>query len=169
MPSCKDIKRIVPRARMQEGIDKCKGNIVDYLKDACIIAETGRLYHAIISLEFALEEFGKILLLKETLDKDKSNALKIDGNEFCNHNRKAEKALKILDPTQKYRVLFETVFKRGVFAADMWKGETVIGDRTRLDCAFVDFLNNNWTLGRNIKPAYFQDLVTLIEQGLEKV
>ena len=61
MPSCKDIKRIVPRARMQEGIEKCKGNVADYLKDACIIAETGRLYHAIISIEFALEEFGKIL------------------------------------------------------------------------------------------------------------
>jgi AbiV family abortive infection protein len=169
MLRCKDIKRIVPRARMQEGIEKCKGNIADYLKDACIIAETGRLYHAIISLEFALEEFGKIVLLKETLDNDKSDALKIDGNEFCSHNRKVERALKILDPLQKYRVLFETVFERGVFVAGMWEGETVIGDRTRLDCAFVDFINNNWALGRNIKPAYFQDLVTLIQQGLEKV
>jgi AbiV family abortive infection protein len=154
---------------MQEGIEKCRGNIEDYLKDACIVAETGRLYHAIISLTFALEEFGKILLLKETLDTDTSDALKIDGYEFCTHNRKVERALKFLDPMHKYRVLFETVFERGVFEAGMWEGETVIGDRTRLDCAFVDFINNNWTLGRNIKPEYFQDLVTLIQQGLEKI
>lgn len=169
MPKCREIKRIVPRVRMQEGIEKCRGNIKDYLEDACIIAKTGRLYHAIISLEFALEEFGKILLLKEALDTDTSDALEIDDNEFCNHNRKAEKALKILDPTQKYRVLFEGVFKRGVFKVGMWKGETVIGDRTRLDCAFVDFINNNWVLGRKINQTYFQDLVTVVQQGLETI
>jgi len=169
MPSCKDIKRIVPRTRMQEGIEKCKGNIADYLKDACIIAETGRLYHAIISLEFALEEFGKILLLKETLNNDQGDPVEINGYEFCNHIKKVERALKILDPLQKYRVLFETVVERGLFVAGMWEGETVIGDRTRLDCAFVDFIDNNWTLGRNINPEYFQDLITLIQQQLEKV
>jgi AbiV family abortive infection protein len=153
MPSCKDIKRIIPRADMQKGIDKCKDNVTDYLKDTCLIAKSGRLHHAIISLEFALEEFRKILLLKETMDNDKSDPVKINGYEFCSHNKKVKRALQFLDPMQKYRVLFESVFERGVFVAGMWEGETVIGDQTRLDCAFVDYINNDWTLGRSIKPA----------------
>jgi AbiV family abortive infection protein len=153
---------------MQEGIDKCKENIADYLKDAVIIADTGRLYHAIISLEFALEEFGKILLLKETMNNDKSDTVPINGNEFCNHNRKAERALKIIDPRHKFRVLFETFWERGFWEAGMW-GETVMGDKTRLDCAFVDFIDNNWMLGRKINPNYIQDLVTVIEQETKKI
>jgi len=168
MPGCRDIERKVPRAQMQKGIKKCKDNIADYLQDARLIAKTGRLYHAIISLEFALEEFGKILLLKETMNNDKKDPLEIIGHDFCDHNGKAERALGVLDPAKKLRVLFDTVFVRGIFKPHVW-GETAIGDKTRLDCAFVDFINNDWVLGRNINPEYFEELVTLIEHGLKSV
>lgn len=153
---------------MQEGIDKCKGNITNYLQDAVLIANTGRFYHALICLEFALEEFGKILLLKETMNKNKNDPVEIDGYEFCNHNRKADRALANLDPAQKFRVLFSPMWERGIWEVGVWE-ETVIGDRTRLDCSFVDFINNNWTLGKDIDKTYFQDLARVIEQGLKMV
>jgi AbiV family abortive infection protein len=154
---------------MQEGIEKCKNNITDYLKDASLIAQAGRYYHAIISLEFALEEFGKILLLKETMNNCKGDSININSNEFCSHDRKVERALKILDPSHKYRILFESFAERGLFEAGMLEGETVIGDSTRLDCAFVDFIDNAWTVGRNIKPAFLQDLADVIEKGLKTI
>jgi hypothetical protein len=68
MVKCSEIVRKIPKASVQKGIYKCKDNIADYLKDSLLISNTCRLYHAIISLEFALEEFGKILLLKEAFD-----------------------------------------------------------------------------------------------------
>ena len=168
-PSCRDIERKVPRALMIDGIEKCKDNIADYLQDAQIIAKTGRLYHAIISLEFALEEFGKILLLKENLTNDKRDPVEINGNEFCSHSRKADRALRVLDPRQKFRVLFEGFWERGFWEAGMWEGETVIGDSTRLDCCFVDFIKNEWALGRKINPDYFQEFVALIEQEIRRI
>jgi AbiV family abortive infection protein len=153
---------------MQVGIEKCKGNIVDYLRDAMLIADTGRLHHAIVCLEFALEEFGKILLLEETMVKNKSDPVEVDGNEFCDHNKKSDRALSHLDPTEKFRVLFSPLWERGMWEIGMW-GETVIGDRTRLDCSFVDFINNDWILGKKIDERYLQDLISVIEQGLKGV
>ena len=170
--SCKDIERKVPRPLMQKGIEKCKENIIDYLLDAKLISKTGRLHHAIISLEFALEEFGKILLLKETMNNDKKDPVEINGKEFCSHNGKVERALKVLDPSRKFRVMFSGYFLRNYFAGFFplgYGGETVIGDKLRLDCAFVDFVNNDWTIGCVINQDYFQELVNLIEQELLNV
>lgn len=168
--SCKSIERKVPRSLMQKGIEKCKENIADYLLDARLIAKTGRLSHAVISLEFALEEFGKILLLEETLKNNKGDFLEINGYEFCDHIKKVERALKVLDPTRKFRVLFPGWFPRnyfpsGSFPSGYW-GETIIGDKVRLSCAFVDFINGDWVLGKIINSDYFEELVTLIEQKL---
>jgi AbiV family abortive infection protein len=55
----------VPISKIADGVALCKRNIVDYIKDARLIIEDGRLYHAVINVEFALEEFGKALLIIE--------------------------------------------------------------------------------------------------------
>jgi AbiV family abortive infection protein len=163
---CRDIKRLVPRALMREGINLCKTNIADYLKDTKIIAEEGKLYHAVISAEFAVEELGKLLLLKETMEKEASDPIVIDGMEFCSHNKKVKRALKFLDPQNKYRILFSGIWERGVWASDVWSGETEISSPTRLECAFVDFLDNHWTVGRDINPTYLKEFITNFEEKL---
>ena len=163
---CREIPRIVPRERMQEGIDLCKRNIVDYLKDTRIIANEGRLYHAVISLEFAVEELGKLLFLKETMKNEASDIIAIDGFEFCSHNNKVKRALEFLDPQNKYRILFSGFCVRGLFVAGLLAGETEINSTTRLDCAFVDFLDKKWTIGRNIDLSYLNEFVTIFEEKL---
>lgn len=112
MPNCNDIERKVPTSIIDEGITFYKKNITDYLKDARIIVEQGRPYHAVISVEFALEEFGKILLIKESAQNPINGVVDINGKkrgnvfEFCDHNRKVNKALAVVDPEGNYRTIF---------------------------------------------------------------
>jgi hypothetical protein len=76
--------------------------------------------------------------------------------------------LDLIDPSKKYRVLFETVWERGLWDSDVW-GETVINDKLWLDCCFVDFINNDWILGQKINAAYFNELIKLIEEAIKKI
>jgi AbiV family abortive infection protein len=149
---------------MQEGIDKCKENIADYLHETKLIVKEGKLYHAVISAEFALEEFGKLLLLKDIMRDDPSPNVTIDGKQFCDHDGKARRALSEFDPTNKYRILFQ--IWDGVWKAGIWE-DTEIGNLTRLKCAFVDFLNNRWTLGTEIDPTLFQEFITKFEEAIK--
>jgi AbiV family abortive infection protein len=162
---CRDIERKVPRTRIQEGIDLCKKNIVDYLQDARIIANEERFYHAVISAEFAVEELGKILLLKHSLKKG-SEPVEIDGEEFCNHYKKAERSWnKVLD--RKYRVLF-SLWEDGMWEDGMWE-KTELTEATRLECAFVDFIDNQWVLEKPIDAKLFLDFISHFEEKLKTV
>jgi AbiV family abortive infection protein len=164
---CREIKRKIPKEKIQGGIDLCKKNIVDYLKDARTIANEKRLYHAVISAEFAVEELGKILLLKHSLEKD-SALVDIDGEEFCNHHKKAERAWnKVLD--RKYQVLFEGVWDSEMWDTGMWDEKTEISDTTRLECSFVDYIHNRWVLGKRIDEKLFQDFIFHFEEKLESI
>ena len=165
---CPDIKRVVPRTRMLEGIEKCKKNIGDYLQDARIIAGEGRLYHAVISAEFAVEELGKILLLKESMNRGNDNVV-IDGEEFCSHPKKAERAWSnILD--RKYQVLFEETWDNARWDTALWNGrKTVISNKMRLECAFVDFIDNNWTLELDIDVNLFLEFIAHVEEKIKTI
>lgn len=169
---CQDIERKVPKALMPKGIEKCRENAINYLEDARLIAKTGRLNHAVISLQFALEEFGKLLLIQESLNNATTDPIEINGKDFCDHNAKAEKALKLVDPSSKFRILVEgwfgDWFSVGYFPLGYW-GERAINNKLRLDCAFVDFVNGNWLSDRLINPKNFQRLVDAVEQELRKV
>jgi AbiV family abortive infection protein len=153
---CKEVVRKVPIARMQEGIDLCMKNAADYLLDARMIANEGRLNHALVSAEFAIEELGKMLLLKAHL-KEGSNIVEIDGEQFCDHDKKADKAWnEVLD--KEYRMLY-TVWldnKRWDDTSVWDEKPTKISNVTRLDCGFVDFINNNWTCEKPIDPDLFK-------------
>lgn len=53
--------RIVPRAKMQQGIDLCRINVADFLEDAKLVIAENRLNHAYVSVQFAIEELGKLV------------------------------------------------------------------------------------------------------------
>jgi AbiV family abortive infection protein len=164
---CQDIERKIPNGRIQEGIDLCKKNIADYLSDAKIIANEGRLNHALISAEFAVEELGKILLLKEYL-RSGINPAEINGKNFCNHVWKANKAWnEVLD--RKYQVIFNFWYSTKWYEAVWYEATTEISDVARLDCAFVDFINNNWTCGKPIDLDLFQAFLTHFEDKMKTV
>lgn len=159
----------VPRKQMQEGIDKCKCNITDYLSETELLMSQGKLNHAVILVEFAIEEFGKILVIKRAFDLDSNDPIRISAKKFYDHERKTKKAWTVLN--KSYQILFDegiclpnTVFERGVAV------EYTIADHDgRLRSAFVDYCSGQWLLGVDVKEAYLKNLIAHIRDELLKL
>jgi AbiV family abortive infection protein len=98
-----------------KGIDLCKKNVNDFLDTAEILNKANRTLHAFIAAEFALEEFGKIQILKEVFEKNNSDPVEVNGHYFRSHPDKEEKAWEELDPEYK-------IIKSGGFEED-FEGE----------------------------------------------
>ncbi len=164
--SCKPTKkppRPIPKNRFPEGIQLCKDNIADFLSDARNVLANGKPYHAYILFEFALEEFGKIIMLKEARDdpNNKTNAAQVPEHVFTNHRGKCDKAIDVLGTDLK--TLYNGIWAKGIWAPGIWgESEVEVGHNTRLKCAFVDYLNNNWTIGDNAITK--SNLTSLIEK-----
>lgn len=158
--------RIIPRAEIPKGIDFCKQNVLDFLKDARVIIAENRLSHAYVSVQFALEELGKILIFRDKMNSEKNDPLVIKKNEaFGNHTNKTERAWKFLDPN--FRKIFdEGVWADGIWAKGVWKENTYAEYQTRLDCAFVDYYALRWQIGRDIKKGLLENLINHIEAKL---
>ena len=159
----------VPRTKLQEGIDKCKRNISDFLSEAELLMSENRLNHAVVMVEFGIEEFGKILMLKDAFALDLSDPFKVEGENFYNHTRKSKRAWAFLNP--EFKQLYDegiclagTLFERGIAIENIEASHT-----TRCECAFVDFSANSWLLGWNIKAELLQNQINHIRESLPKV
>jgi AbiV family abortive infection protein len=160
--------RLIPRKLMQNGIDLCKQNIYDFLNDARSIVAQGRLNHAYILVEFAIEEFGKIVMLKEALKSGIGDLVAVNEDVFTKHNQKSEKAWTVLD--SKYRTIFdEGCWEEGVWERGVFQQNTEASHKTRCECAFVDFTGSQWILGQDIKKDLLQDLIAHIGNMTKKV
>ena len=170
MGNRKYIDKLIPRKLVQEGIDFCKRNITDFLADAKIIIAEGRINHAYVMVEFAIEEFGKIIMIKEAFNSDLNDPFRVKGEVFGDHKGKSEKAWEVLDP--KFRIIFDDgMFVEGMWQREMWEKQedTTASHKTRCECAFVDFTGSVWIVGRDIKEDLLEKLVTHIEENLVKV
>lgn len=161
--------KLIQRKLLQKGIDLCKANITDFLKDAQLIMAEGRTNHAYVIVEFAIEEFGKIIMIKEAFNSDLNDPFKVNGEVFSDHKGKSEKAWEILDP--KFRIIFdEGMWQEGCWQRGVWEKQenTTASHKTRCDCAFVDFTASKWIVGRDIKKDLLENLITHIEENLRK-
>jgi AbiV family abortive infection protein len=160
--------REVSMGKMQEGIDLCKSNVSDFLKDARLVIADSRLNHAYVITQFAIEEFGKIVMLKEALASTKTDPLLLKDSIFKSHKEKDEKAWTVLDP--KYMIIYdEGAFDDTAFDPKDFETDTKVSHQTRLDCAFVDCEYGEWYLGREIKEKLLLELIQHIEAQLLKV
>jgi AbiV family abortive infection protein len=156
----------IPRAKMQEGIDLCKKNIHNFLDSAEILNQAHKTLHAFILAEFALEEFGKIQILKKGFEKSVADPIEVNRHDFIDHSEKEKEAWKQLDP--KYSIIkvggFEEGFegKHGIG----FEKETKTGHSTRIDVAFVDFDEDLgvWHIGREIDSLLLQNLIEHLRQ-----
>ena len=173
LPRCSDIKRDVPISKINEGVAFCKRNIVDYIKDARLIIKDGRPYHAVINVEFALEEFGKALLIIKAKQNSPTNKVDINGKkkgnfvEFCDHNRKVDRALALIDPTDDYRTIFRMA-EKGCFEKGILD-EPEINHETRLECSFVEYKNNKWNLRTSIDEQLLNTFIDHLELEVNKI
>jgi AbiV family abortive infection protein len=158
--------RIIHRSEMPKGIDLCKQNVLDFLKDARIIINENRLSHAYISVQYSIEELGKILIFRDKIASSNSDPLVVKKDEaFGNHPNKTNRAWKFLDP--KFKKIFdEGVWGDNIWEKGIWKENTYAEYQTILDCAFVDYYAKRWQLGRDIKKDLLLDLINHIEEKL---
>ena len=148
----------IPRVRIQEGVDLCKKNVNDFLDTAEILNKTHRTLHAFITAEFALEEFGKIQILKEAFEDSNSDCVEVNKRYWISHPDKEEKAWGELE--LEYRTIKSGGFEEG-FEGEHGIGfekETKTGHPTRKDVAFVDFDEDLGVrhVGRDINPILLQ-------------
>ena len=76
--------REIPRAKFDEGINKIKMNVKSYLDSAEELLTTNK-DHAVILTEFAIEELGKILMLKDEYEADYSDIIIVPESIFKTH------------------------------------------------------------------------------------
>ena len=161
--------RVIKRAEMTKGIELCKANVTQYLRDAMLLINHSTLSHAYISVQYALEELGKALIFKEKLSADNSDPITITYREaFKSHSGKTEKALQFLGKGYE-RVFDEGVFERGIIERGLAVEDTYVEYETRLDCAFVDYYALMWQNGRDIKKELLLKLINRIKQKLPEV
>jgi len=162
--------KLIPRKLMQKGIEVCKRNITDFLADANLIMAEGRINHAYVMVEFAIEEFGKIKMIKDAFNSDLNDPFRVKGAVFGDHKGKSEKAWEVLDP--KFRIIFdEGMWKEGTWQRGTWEKQedTTASHKTRCECAFVDFTGSIWIVGRDMKKDLLQSLIIHIEEKLRKL
>ena len=147
-------------------MELCKKNILDFLRDAKIIIKERRLNHAYVSVQFAIEELGKIVMLKEALESSKDDSVLVEEKVFRSHREKSEKAWTVLSP--KFKTICEGIFNNRLFDPRLFNTPTTVSHETRLECAFVDF-NGTWHIGRRIKEDSLTDLIAHIEEILSQV
>lgn len=163
----------IPRKKMQNGINLCKENIRIFLETAEKLVESGNLNHAAINIEFAIEEFGKILLLKDEFAKG-SDPVQVPRNLVTTHIGKSERAWKTGDADTldiSYKMISEGGFERsdnGKQGYSRGYSQVInISHFIRLECAFVDFDENakEWFLGHSqLANDRMQNLIEHIRQ-----
>ena len=79
----------IPRNKFQNGIESVKNNISNFLDSAEILIRQDKLDHANILTEFSIEELGKILMLKDEYEKQKSDPVKIPRHILKSHKGKS--------------------------------------------------------------------------------
>jgi hypothetical protein len=87
--------------------------------------------------------------------------------EFCDHNRKVDRALALIDPNDDYRTIFRWT-EKGLFE----KGcvdEPEINHDTRLECSFVDYKSNNWYLRTDIDEKLLNTFIDHLELEVNKI
>jgi hypothetical protein len=163
-----EINLKIPRGKMQEGIDLCKKNVNDFLDSAEVLNNAHRTLHAFILAEFALEEYGKIQILKEALEETNNDLVEVNRHDLLHHQHKEKEAWEELD--SKFRVIKSGGYAEGYESRHGigFEKETTTGHPTRKDVAFVDFDEGFgvWHLGREIKPLLLQNLIRYLRQKI---
>jgi AbiV family abortive infection protein len=154
---------------MQEGIDLCKSNITHFLDDAKILMKEGSAENAYVLVQFGIEEWGKIIMLKEALSNSDSDPVLVDNTVFTSHKGKTEKAL-----TNPYLKTINEGFEEDVRGMPedypaYFDPSTEASHATRCECAFVDFHNGEWVIGCKIDRNLLVRLIVYIEHILPKL
>jgi hypothetical protein len=134
------------------------------------------LNHSAINVEFAIEEFAKILMLRDAYITD-SDPVQVPNHVFSNHQKKSERAWKEDDPhalNSHYKMISGGGFERSdngkVGFSRGFEQVIYISHYIRCECAFVDFDDGQWYVGHtNIEKVRLQSLIAHIKERTSNI
>ena len=161
----KKVKKI-PIGLIQKGIEACRLNALAYLSDARKILSIAHPEHAYVSVQLAIEELGKAIILKkraeEAFKKPGVWHVEIEDRLWTSHKYKTKKAWELLDP--KLRVIHKRLPR-------LDRTDTVASHSTRLECAYVEFHEESqlWWLGPVVDEPKLEKLIENVEEVLHSL
>ena len=163
--------RIIPLARLSEGLRLCAQNIRDLVVDAEIILSRGHGYHAVALAIFAFEELGKYSELKtlgeESRKRNESNVT-VKDDLFRRHDHKQNIAKKLI-PDDAMTIL-PAAFDARVFDPKAFQTEVVsVEPQLRLECVFVDWVEGEWQFGTPHDTEHIRKFLHAIMDALNKL
>jgi AbiV family abortive infection protein len=136
----------IPRDFLRQGILTCLSVASSRLAETDALMLQGLLTQSGVLFTFALEEFGKAVLLKRAYDSGNDPAL-IEG--FYDHQAKLEAAAAMI-PADHLRI-DQTGYGEAEYGRDRYGG-AVLGDfSARLAGLYVDW-KGRWVYGRSVDP-----------------
>jgi AbiV family abortive infection protein len=153
------VKKI--REGMKLALEKCNEHLV--AAETLISKES--LNDAVALIEFAIEEFGRAVALKEILKKSSNE---VEEELFKNHEYKYNKAWSVLP--EELKTIYEGTFDVAQFSkTDFDVGKETISPRTRLDAVFVDYdvKLEKWKTGVRADGETLKNVIEGLREGLK--
>jgi len=154
----------IPREQLHLGISKCLDKAKALLTDARILLKSSSLLHASTLFSFALEEFGKAILLKEALDLRSDDPAQIIG--FLDHETKLQK-LRSHVPEQWIQ-MFPGAFQGNAFQGGVFQVDVIADLGTRLKSLYVDWdeRTHDWRIPPKVDETSLNKSLDQVEHEL---
>lgn len=154
----------IPSEKIAEGIKVSLEKTEEHLTGAEVLIENKNINNAVVLVEFAIEEFGRAVALREKLQERSED---VETYLFTNHAYKYDKAWSVLPIEMK--TIYEGSFGPLDFHSDEpnTRRET-ISPRTRLDATFVNYdkVTNEWRKGIQADPERLASIITKIREEI---
>jgi len=152
----------IPSKKIQEGIEYSLEKSAQHLTGAEACLSKGILDGAVALIEYAVEEFGRAVALREKLE---TGSEEVERELFSSHEYKYEKAWTVLP--QELKTIYEGTFDVAVFDEAVFDvGKESISPRVRLDAIFVNYdeTNDKWKIGIRADKHKLKRLIEGIKQ-----
>ena len=150
--------------KIAEGIKVSLEKTEEHLTGAEALIKNKNTNNAVVLVEFAIEEFGRAVALREKLQKRSEN---VETYLFTNHAYKYDKAWSVFPIEMK--TIYEGSFSPLDFQPDKFDSRSeTISPRTRLDATFVNYdkVTQEWNKGIQADP---ERLVSIIKKIREEI
>jgi AbiV family abortive infection protein len=143
---------------LRRGIMTCLCVSSSRLAEAESLLAGGYVTGAGVVFSFAVEEFGKAVMLREAF-RSGIDPVVVEG--FYDHRVKFDAASKLI-PTEYLR-LTDGPFQAGVFEARVFDVGTLASVKTRLDWLYVDWYEGEWQYGAGVVPGVLKDSIEAVQ------
>ncbi len=147
----------IPRDDLPKGIAKCLEVAGWRLREAGTLLGGNTPTTAAILFTFAVEEFGKAVLLHEAFESGQP-IVEIAG--FYQHQAKFEAAGRHIP--ERHLMLAASVFQPGVFHAGTFNIAILADLEARLDGLYVGWKGGAWAVGLQVNPDVLSESITAV-------